>query len=260
MRLTINLIKPEGPIKLPIHHNYYLQSFIYRYMRDVAPELSDSLHSEGFKVNVGKGIKRFKLFTFSRLNPRRAPKRQGGFFIYPSSVELIVCSPLTKVLEAFARGIVKVDRVRVADETLIVREVRVKTLKEEVSGPLLVRTLSPITVRETVVDETGKRRSIFLAPFSHEFFARLERNIKDKWEALTGAKADEMSFSVRLADGVGFRKSLLKYKNTVVEAWDGMFVVDGDPNLLRLALYAGLGERNSQGFGCIEVVKRLRSS
>ena len=256
MRLKITFLKPEGEMRFPVHYNHLVQGFIYRYLERIDPELSEVVHAEGFKVIRGKGLKKFKLFTFSRFIPPSSPRIEGDYILFPKTVFLMVCSPIARILEAFARGIVKPERVRIGDERLIVKEITIETLKEPIEGPLHVRTISPITIRETVRGEDGKRRSVFLAPFSKEFKERIERNLKDKWTALTGEELNGKVFDIKLKDGAHFKKRVLKYKGTVVEAWDGEFVIDGRPELLRLALYSGLGERNSQGFGCIEVVRR----
>ncbi|MDW8006824.1 MAG: CRISPR-associated endoribonuclease Cas6, partial [Thermomicrobium sp.] len=47
-------------------------------------------------------------------------------------------------------------------------------------------------------------------------------------------------------------KRLERYKGTWIEGWVGRFVLEGPPDYLRLALEAGLGAKNSQGFGFVE--------
>jgi CRISPR-associated endoribonuclease Cas6 len=49
-------------------------------------------------------------------------------------------------------------------------------------------------------------------------------------------------------------KRLERYKGTWIEGWTGRFLLEGPPELLRLALEAGLGAKNSQGFGYVEEV------
>lgn len=41
-----------------------------------------------------------------------------------------------------------------------------------------------------------------------------------------------------------------KYKDTIIKGWVGAYFLAGDPDLLKLALTAGVGAKNSQGFGC----------
>ena len=255
MRIKLTLIKPDGNIRLPVHYNHIVQAFIYRYMGKVAPELTELLHSEGFKVQKGRGVKRFKFFTFSRIIPSGDVRREGGYLVFPRTVFLVVCSPLSRILEAFARGVVKPDRVTIGEERLIVKEVSVETLKEPLNGPIHIRTLSPITVRDTL-REGGRRYSLFLSPFSKDFSDRLKENLRDKWLALTGEELTSSDFRLQLVDGATYRKRVVRYKEQIVEAWDGEFLLDGSSELLQMALYSGLGERNSQGFGCVEPVRK----
>ncbi|WP_448575536.1 CRISPR-associated endoribonuclease Cas6, partial [Thermomicrobium sp.] len=49
-------------------------------------------------------------------------------------------------------------------------------------------------------------------------------------------------------------KRLERYKGTWIEGWTGRFLIEGPPEYLRLALEAGLGAKNSQGFGYVEEV------
>jgi CRISPR-associated endoribonuclease Cas6 len=44
------------------------------------------------------------------------------------------------------------------------------------------------------------------------------------------------------------------YKKTVIKGWMGDYELSGDPALLQIALDAGLGAKNSQGYGCCELL------
>ena len=59
MRLTLEL-NAEGKLHLPLHYNYYIQSFLYAH---ISPELAKFLHDEGFVLEK----RTFKMFTFSRV-------------------------------------------------------------------------------------------------------------------------------------------------------------------------------------------------
>ena len=47
---------------------------------------------------------------------------------------------------------------------------------------------------------------------------------------------------------------ITRYKDTIIKGWLGEYYLNGDPELLRVALDAGLGAKNSQGYGCCELV------
>jgi len=48
---------------------------------------------------------------------------------------------------------------------------------------------------------------------------------------------------------------VIRYKGTIIKGWMGKYRLTGKPELLTVALDAGLGAKNSQGFGCCEVVE-----
>lgn len=48
--------------------------------------------------------------------------------------------------------------------------------------------------------------------------------------------------------------AIIKYKGTVIKGYSGDFILKGNPELIKLAYDTGLGSKNSQGFGCIEVM------
>ncbi len=47
------------------------------------------------------------------------------------------------------------------------------------------------------------------------------------------------------------KMAIIKYKGTVIKAWDAHLLLTGEPEILKLALGAGLGAKNSQGFGMV---------
>jgi len=46
---------------------------------------------------------------------------------------------------------------------------------------------------------------------------------------------------------------LINYKNTIIKGYSGKMVVTGPIELLQMAVDAGLGSKNGQGFGCVEL-------
>jgi len=44
---------------------------------------------------------------------------------------------------------------------------------------------------------------------------------------------------------------VVKFKGTVIKGWTGVYELDLPLELWEMAYHAGLGAKNSQGFGCI---------
>jgi CRISPR-associated endoribonuclease Cas6 len=47
---------------------------------------------------------------------------------------------------------------------------------------------------------------------------------------------------------------ILEYRGTVIKGWTGLFKLDLPEPFFLLAYDSGLGSKNSQGFGMVEVV------
>ena len=56
-----------------------------------------------------------------------------------------------------------------------------------------------------------------------------------------------------LRPGGGFRKTVTRYKGIWVTGWRGDIVVKAPPAALELLYNAGLGEKNAQGFGFVNI-------
>jgi CRISPR-associated endoribonuclease Cas6 len=99
VRLTLSVGKNEGLI-LPTNYNHLVQAAIYH---NISRALADFLHERGFLL----GKRRFKLFTFSRLEGRYMLDRTKKQFVYTSDLILYISSPVKKFIEDIANTIVK---------------------------------------------------------------------------------------------------------------------------------------------------------
>jgi CRISPR-associated endoribonuclease Cas6 len=54
------------------------------------------------------------------------------------------------------------------------------------------------------------------------------------------------------------REKILRYKENIVRGWSGLFVLSDNPVLMKFIYDAGLGSKNPQGFGMVEVVRHDR--
>jgi CRISPR-associated endoribonuclease Cas6 len=65
--------------------------------------------------------------------------------------------------------------------------------------------------------------------------------------------------NVGLLDKSKVTKKIDKYKNWVYEGYLAGFFIEGDSDIIDIAYSCGLGSKNSQGFGCIELLKDINS-
>ncbi len=247
MQLIITFTS-QKEIILPFEHNHLLQAALYNQIEQ--PGLRHFLHEHGFTF----GQRKFKLFTFSRLHGRFRVCSPTREIIFSPPCRWVVCSPLPLVVEEIAKGLLKEGRVRLGKAVLQVESVSVRSFtvtKNEVT----VKMLSPLTVYSTL-ENSGHRHTYYYTPYEPRFQLLVGENLAKKYQLIFGRPADTSGFSI-VPLKVGERDlKVVKFKGTVIKGWMGIYRLTGDPHLLEVALDAGLGSKNSQGFGCCELVEK----
>jgi len=247
LRLKITFRPHEdSPAILPVNYNELIQGFIYHYLDEY---LAAQLHEEGLKDPESK--RSFKFFTFSRLIPLEKPKIEKSQIFFSSPIILIIGSPLKEFIQSMANHLIKAEIIKLGNETFLIESIAV-----EASPPhrenVLVRALSPITVYSTLTAPNGKKKTYYYSPFEEEFETLIIENLNKKYRALTGEEAS-FSGSIKPFKVSSRNQRIVLYKGTVIKGWDGVYELSLPPELFYLAFEAGLGSKNSQGFGCIEV-------
>lgn len=252
MRLKITFRSEKGhPAVLPANYNELIQGLIYHYLDEY---LAAQLHEEG--LTDPETRRKFKFFTFSRLIPLEKPRVEKSQIFFSGPIILIIASPLNEFIQSMATQLIKAENLRLGDETFLVESVSVEApppYKEKV----LIRVLSPITVYSTLSTFDGKKKTYYYSAFEEEFENLILENLNKKYRALTGEKVS-FSGSFRPFKVTSRNQRILLYKGTVIKGWDGLYELSLPPPLFSLAFEAGLGSKNSQGFGCIEVWKRSK--
>ncbi|MEW5762649.1 MAG: CRISPR-associated endoribonuclease Cas6 [Bacillota bacterium] len=248
MQLTIFLSAPE-PVAVPVHYGHLLQGLIYRQMEN--PVLRSYLHDHGFTLEK----RRFKLFTFSRLLGRVAHyDREAGRLLLTPPLRLVICSPIPFILQELGTGFLRQGRVRLGDAWLQVKEMAVAAPRVS-SGPIRVRALSPVVMQSTLASESGRPYTYYYSPFEPRFGELIGANLAKKHLIIYGRPAPADGFSITPVAVEDRDLKVTRYKDTIVKGWMGRYELRGDPDLLQVALDAGLGTKNSQGYGCCELVE-----
>ncbi len=250
MRIAITFIgKREQSISLPIHYNEKIQGMIYRHL---SKTLADWLHGAGYE----QGKRRFRLFTFSRLQGKYRIK--NGEISFSGLVKLWVSSPNKDILESFATHLVKESVIRLGRNTCELVSVEVM-MNRPLKSPVRVRVLSPITVYSTLYTPEKRRKTYYYSPQEPEFNTLILKNLSKKLQAFHNSAVE-----IPEPDGASIRPvhvntrhlAILKYKNTIIKGWRGIYELNMPEPYLSMAMDAGLGAKNSQGFGMVEVMKR----
>ena len=251
MRITL-IFRAQKGLYLPVHYNYLVQSFIYR---SIGEALARFYHQEGYCF----GKRCFKLFTFSRLlGGRRKFFRDRGEICFEGRVRLKIGAVDNRLFEDLATYLVKTRYFRLGRNYCELEAVEVE-MPVFPEGPVTIRALSPITVYVTEI-ENGRRKMHFYTPHEKGFSEGILENLKRKMGAYLGRKEDLPPLDGAYIHPVciGPRDLVVaKYKNYFwIKGWLGTYRLYLPRPYFELAYAAGLGAKNSQGFGMIEVVEK----
>ena len=240
MKLKITL-SADNPIVLPLHYNYILQSFIYNNLDDI---YSLFFHDYGFPY----GKRYFKLLTFSTLFGRKRVIKGAKRIIFFPPIHFYFSSILEEAISSHAKVLLNKKSLKLGQNEVFLKSVQ--SIKEEVKGSkITVKTLSPITIHSTGED----KKTVYYNPQQEKFYQLLEENLRKKCKVIS-IKGDLESIKISPAKGSFFKKAVVLYKNGfIIEAWKGKFTIEAEPQVIEVALKAGLGDRNSQGFGMVAV-------
>ncbi|GAP64533.1 hypothetical protein ARMA_2956 [Ardenticatena maritima] len=254
MQIKLHLSVQTSPLLLPVHYNQTVQGFIYHHL---SASIAEYLHNTGWRDQK----RRFPLFTFSRLFG--AFSRRNGQLAFEESVFFYVASPATDVLQSLASHLVRRETVRLGKSELLLHSVEVLQ-PQPLSRPLLLKALSPITAYSTLTAPDGRRKTYYYTPKEDEFGAQVLENLRKKLRAWTGEDIPPDGATFRPVRVSNRNLVVARYKGTIIKGWTGIYELDAPEPYLRMALDAGLGAKNSQGFGFVQVWepgrKRVRES
>lgn len=253
MRIEL-IFRHDKPLILPIQYNRIVQSFLYN---SISSQLSNKLHREGFAYEN----RQFKLFTFSRILGRYRLNQPNIEFSSP--VKLIVSSPIDIFVHELGNSVLRASVLSLGQNEISVEQVNIQPMPD-FSEEMKIRMLSPITIYSTLQKADGSSKTYYYSPFESEFSELLEANLKKKTSIILNLqyndldiakdKVDEYSFAIEPTRVRSKDRKILIYKGFVIKCWMGVYKINGSPQLHKVAYDAGLGGKNSQGFGCFEVV------
>ncbi len=248
MRIRFTFQTPS-PVFLPWHYPHLLHGFLYSALHKAQPDLATFLHNEGFSANSH----RYKLLTFSWLYPRKTRAQKEGV-VMTGPLHWWVSSPFPAPLEALAATLLKEGQARWGEVTVEVEKVEVEP-EPSLTQPVLLETLSPITV-STGVRRGDKLLKVFLSPQDPDFERIVNDNLRRKAQVL-GEKIPGKAF-LRLTPKEPPHSKLVWTQGLKVRSYEGKFEARGNLRLLRIGYESGFGERNSQGFGMVRVLRERK--
>ncbi|MEM0506205.1 MAG: CRISPR-associated endoribonuclease Cas6 [Thermosphaera sp.] len=197
------------------------------------------------------GKRSFKLFTFSRLQGNYILDRAEIVFKPP--VKLCISSPVERFVREVANGFLSSGNVNLYGKELRVASIEFPE-RAQIGDKVLCRTLSPITVYSTLSMGDGRKKTYYYSPLEEEFSEIISKNLVKKVQAITGKEGKGL-VNIRPKHGSKLREYICMFKGTVIKCWSGVYVLEGCRELIEMGYEAGLGSKNSLGFGMVEVVE-----
>lgn len=242
MHLTISFEPKEERSQIPIQYNYIVQSAIYQAL---TKDVGGFFHDVGFEL----GGRRFKMFTFSRLIGKASVNKEKGTLEFRGPINLVVASPIPQFCASLVTGLLKLGEITLDRAILSVRKVQISEPK--VDGNFLnVKVISPVVVYSTMTKYDGSKYTCYFNPKEKDFQLLVEENLRKKYQILAQDNVPRDPPFKITPKGTP-KLSILNYKGTIIKGYTCRFSLEGPTSLLQVALDAGLGSKNSQGFGCI---------
>lgn len=247
MRISI-IFDAEDEVQLPLQYNHILQGFIYCSLSN--RDYREFLHTTGYSF----GQRRFKLFTFSRLLGLFKINKQKKRIYFQAPFELIVASPLEPFITDLAETLIRSEFCFLGNNRVEIRGINVHR-NVEFDDYVRVKMLSPMVTYSTLTNGRGRKFTEYHSPWEECFNEIVKNNLLSKYQILYGSRLLNDEFKV-IPYGMQEEKckTITSYKNFIIEGYIGIYWLMGNPDLIKVAYETGLGSKNSQGFGCWELV------
>jgi CRISPR-associated endoribonuclease Cas6 len=242
MRLKI-IFEAKSDLLLTIHYNHIIQKVIYDLLDE---KYASFLHNEGFSF----GGKRFQLFTFSRLVIESKDVYKEAIRIKPGKVYLTVSSIDERFIFSIIDGLLKEKVINLQEGKLYLQNIFAR--KNLVAKKFVGLTISPVVVAK---GNTSKPIE-FYTPGERKFLEVIEDNLKFKYASYYGEEYSG-KLSVKFLDETNIKRVVAKYKKWPYEGYLGGFIIEGNDKIVDVAYSCGIGNKNAQGFGCLELISDI---
>ncbi|KFD40694.1 CRISPR-associated protein Cas6 [Peptococcaceae bacterium SCADC1_2_3] len=247
MHLIVCLRPSKEILRLPMHYNRLIQAAIYT---NLGSDLAEFLHGRGFTA----GRRSFKLFTFSRMMGEYRLDKAKNEIIFFKELKLVVSSPLLQFCTSLLNHLLTSGVIYLGEEIAEITGINVETPKV-VTEEAEIRMLSPVVVYSTFLKPEGGKYTCYFQPGEGEFTRLIESNLRKKYEAFYQRTPPAGEVKIRAIGRPKF--NLVMYKDTPIKGYTCRLKLTGPPDLLQMGVDAGLGSKGSQGFGCVEMVRKI---
>ncbi len=266
IRLTLQPVAREE--MFPINYQYPLSSAIYKILANASPAYASFLHKKGYITSKGKPL---KLFTFSKIFSSGIQRFRSSLVVQNNrSCTLLISSPmLNDFIQNFVTGLFEKQTLEIGGPHSVGHFTIscVETLGfPSLSDNVKFICLSPI-VSSTLEEHRGNLSQYYFRPGDQRLSEVLQNNLRHKYEIIHGKTATTMNIEFipdmdyvqrwqqagkRVTKKITIKEGRDAYSTDII-AFEVPFTLKGDTGLMTVAYEAGIGEKNSLGFGMIEV-------
>ena len=253
------LIKLKPKIETNFFFPYYLQvqGLIYHLIKNTK---FSKIHSQ----------KLYKFFCFSNIFPEK--NSQSKIFRKNDLYNLIISSPNKDFLKTLAQNLIEKEEIKIEKAIFILKEIKFFDLSIKKRKKLKIVSVSPIIIRipkkryqEYKISSKISYPSLYWRPeYPLEAFLRqLEANIFKKYKEYHQKEIEEFPIFQKLIfkKSVSIPLNLHRQKvNFIGSLWEFHFdfLDEKTKEILEFAIDCGFGEKNSMGFGFVNLEKKVK--
>lgn len=181
---------------------------------------------------------------------------QGEKIQFGSTLTWFVSSPVEKFLSHFADTLLTEGFISIGSYQLRIVDVTIPRTPQ-IQSEMAFRCLSPI-VMSTVREYEGKPSTHYCLPDDPELSKLIGQNLIRKHEAIYGGRLKDVELGLQFdADYIRRRQGrvtrLVDFKGIKIRGILCPFRVSGSQELIQIGYECGFGDKNSTGFGMVEV-------
>ncbi len=238
------IFKPDKKIELPYDYNHDVMKAIYYYISVVDEKQERFLHNEGYKV---EDKHRFKLFNFA-LRFGNADFKKDFIEVNENSNIILILSGVDKVVNSILRGLLHIKQIRINDNYIPLYDIK-KDGYKPFNKVMLYETLSPVVT--TTMNDNGY--TVSLKPYVDKYYINLAENLMKKYKLVYNEDFKGPLF-FDINDVLNMKEKSHRIKGIYKLGYLYDMWVETTIKMQRIIYYLGLGENNSTGAGCMDIL------
>lgn len=256
MKFKITLKRNAKEKMLPVDYQYYIGAWVYKVIARADNDFASFLHSYGY----ANGNKTFKFFCYSPLDFSNAKlwKEKSLFELNNDFANLQVAFYLPDAAERFIIGLFNNQEVFIGDKFngINFTVTQIERLPEtSINETLKYRAKSAVVV--CIMPENGKYAK-YLSPDDDNYNELLKNNLIQKAMAVKPGNELPDNFTFKFTPNTKPKSKLITIKaytsqESKIRGFVYDFTLTAPTPIHNLIQNAGLGEKNSVGFGWCEL-------